>query len=373
MPPFPYAVARRTLEAELGAERLDRLVHIDELPVAAASVAQVHRGVLRDGTEVAVKVLRPSVRAEVQRDVAILRGLARLLALHPVARLSDPVGHLSELARGILAQTDLRIELFHYEQFRRNFAKTSGVVFPRPMPELCSERVLVMDFMRGHKLDALPPGDYVWLAHRIEDVMLKMCFEDGFVHADLHPGNMLLRESDRALVIFDVGLAKKLGPEVIEEFTDFSRCFAFGTAQDFVAHFRRFHAQMADVDWAGLERDIGRFLSGLRGKSTKEIEFGAMFNDMYALARTYHVRPMSEVVLVMVGVVTVEGIGKMLNPNGDMFEALARVLVPLLTRREAQGFNSLIPAQKEAALRARAPDNDVVRVLQGASGEGRKR
>jgi ubiquinone biosynthesis protein len=358
MPPFPFAVVKRTLEEDLGAEGVAEFVELDEVPVAAASVAQVHRARLRDGTEVAVKVLRPSVHAEVERDVAILLGVAKLLALHPAAKLSDPVGHLTELSRGILAQTDLRTELDHYEHFRRNFIDVEGVEFPRTIPALSSARVLTMDFIRGVKLDALPAGDHAWLARRLEDVILKMCFDDGFVHADLHPGNMLLRE-DRTLVIFDVGLAKQISPHVIEEFTDFARCFAMGTSADFVAHFKTFHSHMAGVDWAGFERDISRFLAGVRGKNTAELDLGLVFNEMYALGRSYKVRPISDVVLVLVGVVTAEGIGKMLHPGGNVFQAVTRALMPLLARRKAQGYNSLIPGAREAALRTKTPANDV--------------
>jgi len=364
MPSFPFEVVRRTLEEDLGTERLSQFAEIDALPVAAASVAQVHRGRLRDGTEVAIKVLRPSVHAEVERDVGILLALARILALHPEARLSDPVGHLEELSRGILEQTDLRKELENYERFRRNFAHSQGVVFPRPVPALSSERVLVMEFVRGTKIDALPPGNHVALSERLEEVIVKMCFEDGFVHADLHPGNMLVRESDGALVIFDVGLAKQIGPEIVEEFTDFARCFSVGTAQDFVAHFKRFHSYMGEVDWAGLERDLELFLSSIRGRNTAELELGALFNDMYGLARKYKVRPMADVVLVLVGVVTAEGIGKQLNPNGNIFAAISRVLLPLLARRAAQGYNSLIPSSL-GGREAQAANTNAVVVIEG--------
>lgn len=372
IPAFPFAVVRKTLEEELGPERLSELVEIDETPVAAASVAQVHRGRLRDGSTVAIKVLRPSVRAEVERDVALLLALSRLLSLHPRLRLSDPVGHIEQLSRGILEQTDLRNELANYERFHRNFASVPGIFFPRPLPDLSGRRVLVMDFIEGKKLDALPPGDYVELAARLDNMLLKMCFEDGFVHADLHPGNMLLREQDGALVVFDVGLAKRIEPEIIEQFSDFARCFAVGTVEDFVAHFQRFHTYMGAVDWTGFAADIERFLGRLRVKSTAELELGPMFNELYALARKYEVRPLPQVVLVMVAVVTAEGIGKQLNPSGNIFAALSRVLMPVLARRAAQGYNSLIPGSREAFEASRTANSnagfdDEVIVSQGTA------
>ncbi|HEX3343631.1 MAG TPA: AarF/UbiB family protein, partial [Polyangiaceae bacterium] len=135
LPAFPIARVRRILEEELGAPVAERYAELDDAPLAAASVAQVHRAELPGGREVAVKVLRPDVRARVQRDAAILGLFARVLSWHPTLRLSDPVGHLQQLFAGIVDQTDLRIEATNYERFRASFAGVAGVHFPEVLPE----------------------------------------------------------------------------------------------------------------------------------------------------------------------------------------------------------------------------------------------
>jgi ubiquinone biosynthesis protein len=336
LPAFSIARVRRIVEEDLGAPVGDRFAELDDVPIAAASVSQVHRARLRDGREVAVKVLRPDVRARVERDAAILGLFARILAWHPTLRLSDPVGHLEQLFAGILDQTDLRLEAANYVRFRASFANVAGVHFPEVLEELSATRVMTMELLHGTKLDALPPGDHAVVAKRLQQIFLKMCFEDGFVHADLHPGNMLLLDSGD-IAIFDVGLVKHLSAEILEQYIDFCRCLAMGTTKDFVAHIRRFHAYRGEVDWTTLEKELDEFLVRFRGQNVAELELGELMNEILALGRRYRVRPLADMALIMVAMVTAEGIGKQLNPNANLFEDTAAFLGPLLAKRAAEG------------------------------------
>jgi ubiquinone biosynthesis protein len=333
MPPFPGHVARATIERELGRPLAELFADFDDTPVAAASVAQVHRARLRDGREVAVKVLRPDVRAKTERDAAILTALGRVAAWHPGLAVSDPEAHIAELCAGVVAQTDLRQELTNNRRLAANFSAVRGVRVPEVVPELSGEHVLTMGFVRGAKLDELPVGDFAELGQRVEQVVFKMCFDDGFVHADLHPGNLLYDLGADDLWLLDVGLCKALGPDVFEQFVDFSRCLAMGTPRDFTDHLRRFHTYIGVIDWDGLEAELGFFVTGFRSQDLAQLELGQLFERLYALARKYRVRPMPEAVLVMVGVVTCEGIGKRLNPRANLFANMTAALMPLLARR----------------------------------------
>ncbi len=333
LPAFPIAQVRTILVEELGGPVEERFAELDDRPIAAASVSQVHRARLLDGREVAVKVLRPNVRKRVERDAAILGLFARIAAWHPDVRLSDPVGHLREFIAGILDQTNLRLEAANYVHFRAFFANTEGVHFPDVHSELSAERVMTMELLRGTKLDALPPGeDHSALAKRMQQTFLKMCFEDGFVHADLHPGNMLLLENGD-LAIFDVGLVKHMSPAVLVQAVDFTRCLAMGTTKDFVEHIKKFHSYNGDVDWVTLEKDLDGFLGKFRGQNVAELELGELLGSILALGRRYKVRPLAELALVMVAMVTAEGIGKQLNPHANLFEDTAAFLMPLLAKQ----------------------------------------
>ena len=331
LPAFSFAKVRAIVEADTGKPLAETYAELDERPVAAASVAQVHRARLRDGREVAVKVLRPSVRRQVERDAAMLLGGAKMIAWNKKWRLSDPVGHTRHFVDAIRDQTDLRIEATNYKRFHENFAREPGVRFPEIL-EPSTERVLTMEFCRGTKIDAQPPERRLPLAATVRHVMMKMCFEDGFLHADMHPGNMVVDDAGR-LVLFDVGLAKLLHEDVLLQFIDMGKCLTMGTPDDLVAHLKRFHTYIEGVHWDDLRADLQRFALKHRARDAATLDYGSMFNELFAIGRRYHVRPVTDLTLVLVSMVTSQGIGAMLDPKVNVFAEVARYLVPILMKR----------------------------------------
>ena len=332
MPAFDHALVRRAIEGDLAGKVEDHFAELSREPIAAASVAQVHRGTLHDGSIVAVKVLRPNVRASAERDGAVMVFAARVLALIPSAKRSDPVGHMEHFVRGIVEQTDLSREAANYARFHANFRDFAGVRFPRVHEKLSGPNVLSMEFVEGTKVDELAPGDHSALAKTLQRCYLKMCFEDGFVHADLHPGNFVVQGSE--VVIFDVGLVKALDRGLLDEYIDFNKCLAMGTTADVVHHLQTYHRYMAGaVDWPALTRDLDVFTSSFRGKPMAEIELGKIINDVFAIGRKHGIRPRSEMALLMVAAVTSEGVAKMVNPHADSFGDIAAFLLPILAER----------------------------------------
>ncbi|HEU0032786.1 MAG TPA: AarF/UbiB family protein [Kofleriaceae bacterium] len=352
LPPFSFRKVQATVESELGKSMSQLFRDFDTKPVAAASVAQVHHAYLKDGREVAVKVLRPGVRRQVERDKAILLGGARLVALRPKWRHNDPVGHTKHFVEAIYDQTDLRHEAANYTRFRDNFRGRDGVTFPEVYPEFSSERVLTMQFVRGDKVDALPaditPAVKHKLAETVRMTMFKMCFEDGFVHADLHPGNMVA-QPDGTLVVFDAGLAKLLHEDVLIQFIDMTKCLAMGTPDDLVAHLKRFHTYIGEIDWPSLRVEVDAFASKFRAQDTAKLEYGELISEMFAIGRKYRVRPVTDMMLVFVALITAQGIGKMLEPDHNVFGAVAQYLIPILMKR-----NEHVPDTAEAKRAAAA-------------------
>jgi ubiquinone biosynthesis protein len=172
--------------------------------------------------------------------------------------------------------------------------------------------------------------------------MFKMCFEDGFVHADLHPGNMVVQD-DGTLVIFDAGLAKLLHEDVLIQFIDMAKCLAMGTPDDLVGHLKRFHTYLDTVDWEALRVEVGAFAGKFRAKDVAKLEYGEMITEMLALGRKYHVHPLTDMMLVFVALITAQGIGKMLEPEHNVFATVAQHLIPILIAR-----NERVPDTAEA-------------------------
>jgi ubiquinone biosynthesis protein len=332
LPAFPHA--RALIEKELGRPIDEMFAELDEEPVAAASVAQVHHGVLKDGTEVAVKVLRPDVRSRAEGDAEILLFYAGLLMkLDERADHAELVGHLEHFVAGILEQTDLRLEARNYEVFRKNFKRVKKVRFPKVYPELSGERVMTMEFLRGDKIRPEHKQLFPDLPGRLREAFLKMCFEDGFLHADLHPGNFVI-ESDGTIAIFDVGLTKQLSEESLVYYIDFNRCLVMGDVADYMRHIRAYHSYMAgSVDWDELEADVRAFSAEWRSLNAAQLELGGLIQKIFDVGRKHGVRPRTEMTLMMVGVVTAEGIGKFLDPEVNSFQEVSNFLIPVLARR----------------------------------------
>jgi ubiquinone biosynthesis protein len=206
--------------------------------------------------------------------------------------------------------------------------------------------MLVMQFVRGTKIDALPKDMPLARRHKLAEVVrmtfFKMCFEDGFVHADLHPGNMVVQDDDK-LVIFDAGMAKLLHEDVLIQFIDMTKCLAMGTPDDLVAHLKRFHKYLGTVDWDALRVEVDAFAKKFRAQDVAKLEYGELIGEMFAIGRKYRVRPVTDMMLVFVALITAQGIGKMLEPEHNVFGAVAMYLMPILMKR-----NEHIPDTAEA-------------------------
>jgi len=347
--PFPFRQVRRIIERELGAPLEQRFRELCPISIAAGSVAQVHRGVLTTGEEVAVKVLRPGVVEQARRDGRIMLWLAHVA--HVVsrrARTANVVGHVRNLVAGILAQTDLRHERNNYERFRRNFGDTPGLHFPTVFRSHSTRSVLTMEMIHGKRIEDALVDHLPNAARVIRSSFFTMCFDHGFVHADLHPGNVLLRD-DGVVVLIDVGLVKRLPPGLLEQVVDFTRCIAAGDATDLIGHLRRYHRYLAATNWDVVAVDAEAFVSRLRARPIVEIELSVVIGELFALARKHSIRPLPEMIILLLGMVTNEGMAKRLDPKADTLAELAlflgthlpRVTAPVAPRRRlARGSRS---------------------------------
>ncbi|MCS6916046.1 MAG: AarF/UbiB family protein [Myxococcales bacterium] len=323
--PFDFGAVRAILAEDLGRPLEEIFAEFSPVPIASASVSQVHRARLPDGQIVAVKVRRPNIEELCAFDLSVMRLFARLLELMPSMALLAPVESVEQFARAVQQQLDFTIEAENNRRFRRNFAGDKDVVFPRLVDELCTRRVLVMEYIEGVKIlefrrTGAEPRRLGKIGFR---VLLKMIFEDGFVHADLHPGNVFIT-SDHRVALLDLGLVGQLDSTHRQAFARYFAAWAQNDGRT-MAQIMIEHSPSRDAipDPAGFTRAVEEFVGRYYGKRLGEVHIAVVVFEMMQILRTYRVRVNATFTVVNIAIAMTEGIGKQLDPTLDlMAEAL---------------------------------------------------
>ncbi len=317
--PFPWAEVQQTFAEELGKAPEEVFAEISPVPIASASVAQVHRARMKDGRIVAVKVRRPRLDELVAFDLKVMRGFARVLSIVPSIGLLAPVESVEEFGRGISMQLDFTIEARNNRKFAENFRDDRDVIFPALIDGLCTARVLTMEFIDGTKILNFrqTPSDPKRLAQIGFRVMLKMVFQDGFVHADLHPGNIFITRDDR-VAILDLGLVGELDGRHREGFARYFAAWAQGDGKTMAALMAELSPGRRIPDYAGFEAAVVAFVQKYFGKRLGEVQVSLVFMDMMNILRKYRVRANPTFTLVNIAIAVTEGIGKQLDPDVDL-------------------------------------------------------
>lgn len=339
VPPLAIAEVRALVRAELGCELEEVFAEFDPTPLATASIAQVHAARIRDVPEaVVVKVQRPNLRPQLEADLEIMGFLARALeANFPETKLFSPVGMVDEFERSILEEIDFHHELENLERFRRNFTETPSVHFPTPYPELCTARVLTMERIEGRKISLITAQthDVEQVVRTALDAVLQMIFLDGFFHGDLHPGNALVSD-DGTLCFVDFGLCGRLTPRQRDLLIDL---LAAIVQQDFEGVARQFwnmaiHGRESTPDFRTFESDVVRCAERwFAGKTMADIEFGKVLGDLISLALKHRIRMPPDYTMTFKAFITMEGVGKQLQPDLDILAAAQPHVARLLAQR----------------------------------------
>jgi ubiquinone biosynthesis protein len=333
--PFPLPAVLRSIEQDLGHPVAKLFPEFAPVPLASASVSQVHKARLPDGQLVAVKVRRPDVVELCTFDLHVMRIGARLLNAIPSIATLAPVATVEEFGRAIFAQLDFRVEARNNRRFRENFKDVPDVTFPEVIAELSSERILTMTFVEGTKIlsTAQTRSDPKRVARLGLQVLLKMIFEDGFVHADLHPGNIFITPDDK-LCLLDLGLVGELDGPHRNGFMKFFAAWAQRDGDTMAklmydmssAHSSSLEPGAPPSDPAAFERyraAIIEFVGRYWGQRMGEVQVGKVLLDMLGILRRHRVRANPTFTIVNIAIAVTEGIGKQLDPDLDlMSEAL---------------------------------------------------
>ena len=329
--PFDSAIAIKTIEQSLDASLDDIFANFDKTPIAAASIAQVHRAETLDGDAVAVKVLRPNVEKNLNDDIALFLSLARfaegLDATARRLRLIDVVGQFAEWVR---IETDLRLEGAAASELRENCADDEGFSVPQVYWEQTAKRVLTTGWVDGFRIDDLEQmridgHDPDVILERSARIFFLQVFRDGFFHADLHPGNMFVK-SDGTLCPVDFGIMGRVSREHRLFLADTLIGFLngdFGMVAD--AHFR--------VGFVPRTENRDLFMQTLRSigeplldKPLADISIAKLLEHLFATTKRFNMQTQPDLLLLQKTMLVAEGVGRLLNPDSNMW-LMARPLI----------------------------------------------
>ncbi len=337
-PADPPDAVRAMLESELGLSVEEIFAEFDYNALASASVGQVHLATLMDGMEVVVKVQHAGIEDKVRGDLSILTTLAgwaeknsKELAMY------KPSATVAEFRRSLLRELDFGIELANMGRFSRSFADFPAVHFPIGYSAYSSQRVLIMELLHGRSVayadDMRAEGlDLVSVADVFADSMLKMIFQDGFYHADPHPGNVFLLDDGR-LGFLDCGKVGRVDEQSQEEFINIVQAFMTGDSERLSDELIQMCDVPPDFDRSAYTADIAEFVGEYRNQQGAELEISRVFTDMFSIIRRYHlgVPPRVSMLLIVIG--QLEGTARLLDPEFNLTEAMGNYRNELIWKR----------------------------------------
>ncbi|MCA9772171.1 MAG: AarF/ABC1/UbiB kinase family protein, partial [Myxococcales bacterium] len=260
VPPFSPAASKRQIEEELGKPVEELFARFEEQPLAAASIAQVHRATLKTGEEVVIKVRRPNLAEIIKTDLDIMGLLAEMIDKNiPESRQYDPVGMARQFARSILVEIDLSHEAFNIHKFARNFEGDPHIHVPRVFDEFSTDKILTMEFIQGIKashIDEIVAAgmDRSELSRIAIDFVMRQTFVHGFFHADPHPGNIFILPN-HVIAPIDMGMMGTLDQEMIDNLLELIVGIVLRDIDKILKLFQKLDLIDEAVDFAGLRKD----------------------------------------------------------------------------------------------------------------------
>jgi len=358
VPPFPGDQARAIVEEALGAPIAALYARFDETPLASASIAQVHAAVLPDGREVVVKVARPGIRKQIARDLDLLHALANLVARwHPQADKIRPQEIVEEIEKTLYHELDLQREAANASLLRRNFTDSPDLYVPEVHWSHTNERVFTMERVHGIPADDVAALDAAGIDRRhlaAKGVRLfyTQVFRDNFFHADAHPGNIWVDTSakeDPRFIALDFGIMGTL-PEADQ----------YWLAENFMALFERDYQRIAELHvaagWVPAEVRLDELETAVRTvcepyftRPLSEISLAEVIAKMFNTARQFELTLQPQLILLQKTLLNIEGLGRQLDPQIDIWA----VAYPELKRILARRYN---PLRALREIRRRVPE-----------------
>ena len=366
VPALPFAQVRPQLAEDLGADPEAVFERLEEAPLAAASLAQTHRAWLADGSAVVLKVRRPGIRDTVEADLRLMARLAEIVEERaPDLRRYHPAEVVQQFSASLRRELDFAAEGRNAERIAANFAGHDEVVVPRVYWEWTSERLNVQECLQGiagTDLAAVDAAglDRAQLAATGAGIVLKMVLEDGFFHADPHPGNIFYLPDGRIGVI-DFGMVGRVSEQRRFQIVQLLHGLVERESAPVADVLMEWGEGAGEVDEARLQADVGAFVDQYRGVPLKDLRMGVMLTDVTTILRDNGLSLPPDLALMIKAFLTLEGMGRQLDPDFDMAGA-AR---PFLERVVLQRYSprTLLKRSRRTALDAMELVGDLPREL----------
>mgnify|MGYP001266285864 CR=1 FL=1 len=338
VPPFPSAEAMRIVEREIGRPISEVFEEFSELPLASASIGQVHRAKLRTGEEVVVKVQRPTVAEQIEQDMNIITDAVnradRYLRKQGIINAIDVVGVFE---RSLSKELDYRNEARNLERFRSTYKHRRDFYIPKPYREYSTDKVLIMEFVKGCKITdvdqlrawGIKPKDVV---ERGMDIYLTQIFEFGYFHGDPHPGNILVRE-DGTIILLDFGMIGQLMKKDKYAFAGIFISMARHDAREMAINLRKLATQDSITDMRQFTYDLNDLIEDYASLDVSESSIQDVINRLQKIMYDYKITVPGGVFIVFRAFAILEGIGKLMYPEFKTYDFIRPYGQRLLTEQ----------------------------------------
>ena len=336
--PFPYTDVERIVQEELGVRLSKAFESFDPEPIAAASLGQVHRAVLRGGRDVAVKIQRPGVRERVVKDLDALDEVAVLMErFSPATRAMDAPGVLEEFRRTILCELDYREEARNMVALSHQLRDFDRIIVPLPIDDYTTDRVLTMDFIAGTKITSVSPVEWtevdgVELGEDLFRAYLQQILVDGLFHADPHPGNVFLTP-DHRLALIDLGMVGRLSGTLQERLFRLMLAISEARGDEAASVIISIADPREDFDEMRMRRTIVEMIGRYQHAAVKELNVGRVMLEMAHAGQQNGLRMPPELALLGKTLLNLDEIGRRLDPDFDVNASMRRNATALMQRR----------------------------------------
>jgi predicted unusual protein kinase regulating ubiquinone biosynthesis (AarF/ABC1/UbiB family) len=335
--PFSFAQVEEIVSSELGVRISKAFAEFEAVPVAAASLGQVHRARLRDGTPVAVKVQRPNIREQILEDLDAFMQVAEIVDSHSEEGGTPLAETVAEFRKALLAELDYKREAQNLVTIGESLAEFERIVVPKPVPDYTTSRVLTMDYVQGRKVTALSPLvkielDGQALAEELFRAYLKQILIDGLFHADPHPGNVFITE-DRRIALIDLGMVARISSGMQEDLLKLLLAVSDGRSDEAANQAMEIGRKREEFDAAAFRRQASELIGLYQGATVGEIQIGKVILELSRVSAQTGLTLPSELTLLGKTLLHLDEIGRTLDPSFDPNASIRRNTADLLQKR----------------------------------------